>query len=522
MDRRAGHHPILGPGFHGWGAWLFVAGLCLVAGIAGLALTYTDPVKVLVAILGLVAGLIFVRISLDHPLATLSIVVLCQIIVPVYIRLPFGLPPPLLMLALLIAVFAARRMLDPLPSAQGRYERLLATVVILYNVAIMITLPSAHFTTGSLMMMIKTVTIPTGLFLIALSVLRTPRDVLTIFRVVMLGAVLCGLLAIHEYATKQNVVADLLAPEVSIEEDFFLWLLKNSTEVGVFTTGTVYRVYSFFTQPLEYSAFMVMTFPFAALMFATETDGRWRLIYGFSALVIFAGFIVSFSRGPTLALALVILFLGVHERRVRPWIAVGAGCLTIGIIAYWGQIYAMLVDRVTSSQNVTLRFRLWENGIHIFQANPVRGIGYGSYPNYHVESIRENQIGPMYEYTWPHIERVTTVENIFVSLAAEAGIVGLSAFLLVIGAVYFVFRRIYTSDAPELTRHLALASIAGVLGYLLSGMTVANIIGYTISILFFGVLISSMAILSRELPDVGPARDRGLARDREVPAPDDL
>jgi len=41
------------------------------------------------------------------------------------------------------------------------------------------------------------------------------------------------------------------------------------------------------------------------------------------------------------------------------------------------------------------------------------------------------------------------------------------------------------------------------MAYLLSGMTVANSGLYTISILFFGVFMAAIAILSRQLPQSG-------------------
>ena len=186
---------------------------------------------------------------------------------------------------------------------------------------------------------------------------------------------------------------------------------------------------------------------------------------------------------------------------MRPWIIAGTFALAVFLITYWPLIVEKLSTRVTSTENVTLRLSLWENGLKIFLENPLRGIGYGSYPNYHVQSIRENQIGPMYEYTWPHIERVTTVENIFVTLAAETGLMGLSALAFLLGCGFYVFRRIDREFKGDEIRVLALASITGGLCYLLSGMTVSNVTLYTVTCLFFGVFLASLTVLTRQLPD---------------------
>lgn len=497
-------HAILGPGYHGAGAWMWSFVLAFLALLAGAIMTYTNPIYFGIGVAALLALAAFVAASVSYPIPTLCFVIICQVLVPVYIRLPLGLPPPLFMLALYIMVTAIAAMMNPTRNKPGQYEHLLAVVVLIYNVALLVTIPGPDATISSYLMLIKTVIIPSSLFFVFLATIRTAQHVERVFKAVNFAAVSCGLLALHEFATKQNVVARWLAPPVSIEEDFFLWLITEVDNEVSFVTGELYRVYSFFTQPLEYSAFMIMVFPFAALSFATARSWSARISYGLATLIIFMGFIVTFSRGPTLALAIVILFLAVFERRVRPYLLAGVTVLLVGIVAFWPLIVDKLGERVTGSENVTLRFSLWQNGMKIFADNPLTGVGYGSYPNVHVQTIRENQIGPMYEYTWPHIERVTTVENVFVTLAAETGMLGLTAFAVLLASAFFVFRRIFTSAPTERSRILALSACAALLSFLLSGMTVANIIGYTISILFFGVYIASLAVLSRDLPQGGP------------------
>ena len=502
MTMATGNHPVLGPGFRGSRAWFTAVALILLGLLTGLVLTYFNPILFAVGVAALVGLVVFAWCTITFPVWTLAFVVMCQILVPVYIRLPLGVPPPLLMLALFVLIIGIAGMIRPQPKRPGRYESLIATVILIYNVALFSTLPGEYGTTSSYLMLVKTVIIPTTLFFAFLTTMRTEDDIRLVFKFITFAAVASGSLGIHEFILKENVIARFFAPPVTIEEDFFLWLLANAGNDGApYLGGSVYRVYSFFTQPLEYSAFMIMAFPFAALSFVTATTWTTRAIYGAATLIIFVGFMVSFSRGPTVALALVIIFLAVYERRVRVWALAGAGLILAALVVYWPVVVEKLGERVTSSENVTLRIRLWQNGLKIFNENFINGIGYGSYPNYHVESIRVNQIGPMYEYTWPHIERVTTVENIFVTLAAETGLLGLSAFALVLGIGFYVFRLVYKRIHDDKVRLLALSACAACLAYLLSGMTVANIIGYTISILFFGVYIPTIAVLSCKLPE---------------------
>ncbi|RKF14752.1 hypothetical protein D6850_07685 [Roseovarius spongiae] len=500
-----GGNPILGPGFAGLSGWVLAALLLGVSGLLGMALTLVDPVKIGILVVALVGCVFFMRMSLHHPVGTLCAIIFAQVTVPVYIRLPIpglpSLPPPLLLIAGLSGVLLFRQFLHPTRVRTGRYERFLSTALLLYGAALVLTLPgNEHVYGGSVSMLVKTWVIPTFLFFILLSTIRTPGQLERVHTAILIAAVLSGMLGVHEFITRDNFIATALAPRVTIEEDFFLWLLANSDKSPPYIGGAIYRVYSFFTQPLEYSAFMVMAMPYPVLKFVTATTPGQRLIYGVAGLIIMAGFVVSFSRGPTLALVLVLLFLAIHERRVRPWLLVGLGLAVLALIVAWPFIADQLTERVSGSRNVTLRFRLWENGIITFLENPIRGIGYGSYPNYHAQSIHDHQIGPMYEYPWRHIESVTTVENIYVSLAAETGLLGLGAFFLLLGVYAYIFRKVMRLGDPRI-RLLALTSAGATLAFLLSGMTVANIIGYTISILFFGVYIASIGVLSRRLPD---------------------
>ena len=497
-------HPVLGPGFSGLRAWLWVLALCGLGFMAGLLMNYFNPLMFLAALLAALCLAGFVYFSVTYPLAMLCVVIARQILMPVYIRLPGGIPPPLFLLAGLIAVVAAQKMLRPVPAPPGRYEQLIALALIFYNAALLISIPGEHASTASYLMLIKTGIIPTALFFIFVATVRTPQHLSKVFFTIILAGALCGILGLHEFMTGRNVLALFFSPQVTYEEDFFLWMLANPEEAQAYTEGSIYRVFSFFTQPLEYSTFMIMAFPFAFLSFVAAPSLGGKLLFGAVTALIFAGFIVSFSRGPTLALALTVLFMGLFDRRVRVWIWLGAAGLMVGIVAYWPLIVEKIGQRVTGSENITLRFSLWQNGMEIFLQNPLRGIGFGSYPGYHVESIRANQIGPMYEYSWAHIERVTTVENIYISLAAETGLLGLLAFGFLITVTLTMFLRLHRHLSDDVSRRMNLASGTAILAYLLSGMTVANIIGYTISILFLGVYCAALAVLSRNLPQGQP------------------
>jgi len=501
-------HPVLGPGFSGGaGSWLVAFVVFALAAILGLAFTLTDPPKVAGALLLLGFAVYFTWATLKYPVASLALVILAQVLIPVYVRLPIpglpSLPPALVLLLAMVVLSAITRMIKPVPMVPSPQEKMLSIALLIYGLVLLLSIPNTYASFGSYAMFVKTVLVPALLYFTVLAKVRTDAQLNVVFHVLLVAAVACGALAIDEYLTGDNIVATYLAPKVTAEQDYFLWYLVDERKLEILPRATVYRVFSFFTQPLEYAAFMTMVFPFSALSLVMAKSLKSKVIYAVATVIIFVGFAVSFSRGPTLALALVMLVLAIYEKRVRPWILAGTAAILVGLIAVWPILAEKLTNRLTGSKNVTLRFRLWENGLDTFIEHPLRGIGYGSYPNYHVTSIREHMIGPMYEYPWRHIERVTTMENIYVTLAAETGILGLAALALYLTVFFHTFRKVYTNARDDRSKLLALSSMAGVLAFLLSGMTVANNVGYTISTLYFGVFIAAIAILSRALPARG-------------------
>jgi putative inorganic carbon (HCO3(-)) transporter len=281
-----------------------------------------------------------------------------------------------------------------------------------------------------------------------------------------------------------------------MEEDFVVWYLTSGREA----TGddALYRVFSFFTNPLEFGVFMVLVYPFALLRFLTpQTIGK-RLLNGLFLVIILSGLLVSFSRGPTLGLICVTIFLAFPVKQVRYWIAAGSAAITVTLMLAWPWVGQQITERIQGSENVTVRIKLWENALKIMADNPVIGIGYGNYVSRHVETLRTNQIGPLYQFAWDRIEKIGTIESIFLSLAAETGIIGLIAFFSFIIALFVVGRRVLKTSVSQSGRTIVLSCLAAVFGFLVCGITVAHNIQYTPAILFFGLMMSSVVIVARD------------------------
>ena len=153
-----------------------------------------------------------------------------------------------MLLAMMLALAMLARMISPHPVRPARHEKSIATAVLIYAVIMASSIPNEHATSGSYMMLIKTVIIPVMLFFTVLGKVKGSRELLFLYQAILFSAVACGILAIHEYYYGFNAVAKLFALKVNPEDDIFLWYLVEGRANEALPRDFLYRVFSFFTQ----------------------------------------------------------------------------------------------------------------------------------------------------------------------------------------------------------------------------------------------------------------------------------
>jgi O-antigen ligase len=227
----------------------------------------------------------------------------------------------------------------------------------------------------------------------------------------------------------------------------------------------------------EQLAFLYMPWLFSAVI-SKFTVFRWRwrgltvelLLLGWSTGMLF----LTFSRtGMFILILFVILaFLmwpRVKDRKVRKkWITglkratqVGLIVVVMGVIIfaigsqnnYFARMWRyFLPDEETEGTYLYYiafdqRFVYWETAYHIFEANPVLGIGLGNYAFYYNEYLPDRQ------YRNPEIylplvpeegrSQIVTVKNMLLRILTETGILGAAAFIAfviaVIGCVFYSY-----------------------------------------------------------------------------------
>lgn len=209
---------------------------------------------------------------------------------------------------------------------------------------------------------------------------------------------------------------------------------------GDLATGGQIRVVGTFAQPNPFAAYMNLALPLAAALALFARDRRERWVAGAACVILFAAEYLAHSRGALLGLVgalAVIAALGWRRERQ----AIIAACVAIPALALvWvaGLIPARITTAVTNQFHVAgtticgqvdardfstvERIAHWVAGVRMFAAHPILGVGAGNY------SVAYPQFACA---DWP--TPLGHAHNYYINTAAELGVIGLAAFLALVG-----------------------------------------------------------------------------------------
>ena len=259
--------------------------------------------------------------------------------------------------------------------------------------------------------------------------------------------------------------------------------------------GILMRAHGTFGQPNPFAGYLVLFFPIAFALWAFgDLEARLPWIRSFTALamiVLGSALLASLSRGGLLGMAgavLLVLLLGSRVTR-RLTLAGGAAVLSLAIVAGLA-----LPDRVTEpaldtalaavnvrtvastpatpeNWSVLERLSQWHAGLRMFQDNYLTGIGVGNYDAYYPEVAL-----PFWQQPLGH------AHNLYLNIAAETGLLGLGAYLVLALATVYVGRRALRNRHDRAVRALAV----GILG---------SLAAYSIHNIFDMLFVQGMGVL---------------------------
>jgi len=270
--------------------------------------------------------------------------------------------------------------------------------------------------------------------------------------------------------TRRDLALVLAALLVAGISQAILGFVQVVTDQGpaAFQHGLVLRAYGSFDQPNPYAGFLnMMLAPAVALtLFARRPDVRCAS--GVGAAVMLAAIFLSQSRGAFLATVVgMSCLIAVGSRRGRRWTIAG---VFAGMGLAWGSSYGLVpqgpVGRVLSAVglggvsfgNVTdanfsavERAAHWLTGVREFSLHPFLGVGIGNYASAYPALHPRGWYDPL-----------SHAHNYYINIAAEAGIVGLTAYLFVAASAVWYSYVLARRAEQDLCRCAAL----GVLGAL--------------------------------------------------------
>lgn len=211
------------------------------------------------------------------------------------------------------------------------------------------------------------------------------------------------------------------------------------------------RVYGTFGQPNPFAGYINMTLIVALALTLLGGNAKTRILAGVTTAILLGAEIFSQSRGGEIALTvglLLILIVGIPiMRKVAAIGSVGGLFIVAGYLA--GKVPQKLINPIInilglkkisftspSAQDYSTAERLahWYAGVQMFITHPFTGVGIGNYPNAY----------PQY-YITIFVNSLGHAHNYYINTAAETGIIGLSAFLLFLIALFVAGAQAYRS-----------------------------------------------------------------------------
>ncbi len=297
-------------------------------------------------------------------------------------------------------------------------------------------------------------------YFVVINTIRTKKQWMSLVKLMLLSAFLVAL-----YGVYQNF-AGVEGAESWLDEEMF--------------EGIRVRVYSFFNNPNVLGEFLVLTIPLVVAMLWAKMRGAYRSVFCFILLSMAACMIFTWSRGAWLGVFFACaLFLVIMDKR---WVLLGVLALLLLPLLMVLSGNTTILERLLSVGNTqdtstAYRVSIWQASILIIKDFWVSGIGIGS------EAFKS--VYPAYALSGADFALHS--HNLYLQIWVEMGIIGIAALLfMVLAFVKQVFSNaVIGAHKKDSHAKLVIALGAGVLGFLLQGLTDYVWYNYKILMIFW-------------------------------------
>jgi len=315
-----------------------------------------------------------------------------------------------------------------------------------------------------------------------------------VWTLVLVGGIL-GSVSVFQYLTS------------SFTNDF--WGFGTAVVENIVGGTNDYRLSGSLGDPNLFAMVMVVLVPLALERAFTEKKKILKILAIYALIVIVMTIVFTFSRGGFLSLLVVIGFLVLWKKPPLTYLLIG---LVLFILSFsilppsYTQRMATLTDvfsqDTTEMRNeVSFRGRFSEAGVAwiMFRDHPIIGVGPGNYNSEYMNYSRQLGWDPRVEARGAH--------NLYLEVASEQGIVGLTIFLFILYSVFAGLvrssRKFKKLNQPGLA-DMSIALMIGFAGYCTASIFLHNIFPYYLWMLI-GIAFSLEKIADNEIknPQIG-------------------
>lgn len=430
----------------GWRFYLALVAACLVLGVAGgLALAILHPLMLLAMLAALGAGMAMLR-STQMGLFLL-VVVICL--------LPFGAIPfsiglyPTFLDVVLLAVFGvwlARVFTRAQEGSVSSPLDLPIFIFILLALATFIAGTAHSGVTKDTLRHFLEIIIAIALFFVVTNSVRTRRQLRQIVLVIIVSGFAASLIGVILYFLPKPLTVRLLS---------MLRVFHYPSGWGVLrfiedNPSLPMRAISTSVDPNVLGGLLILTVMLTTTQLFAPRPLLRRIWVAPMLAVMVTCLLLTFSRGSFAAIGVALAFLGaIRYRKLLPLVALVVIVILVlpqtrEYIEHF-QAGLLIEDRATA-----MRLGEYKDALTLISRYPWFGVGFGGTPS---------------------IDLYLGVSNVYLLMAEEMGLVGLAAFLLIMGVFFaYAWHAWRRMDRDSETEPLLLGLAVGLLGAMAGGM----------------------------------------------------
>lgn len=276
-------------------------------------------------------------------------------------------------------------------------------------------------------------------FFIVTRILRGTDDFLYLCRMMVSVATAVALIGVLEYIFAIPIPA--------------AWLETAETDIRT-------RAFAVFANPNQLGEYLELMIPLTIGMLYLTTDKKEKLRYGCCVLLMLAAGLFTMSRGAWIAItASLLLFALLEDRRLLVLFLI-AGMIALMLPFVTSRLTFLFSNDYIYSAAKGGRVLRWQTALrYLRQGNPWIGLGFGMYGG---EIANNHPMISDWIYYW--------VDNYYVKLLAENGIIGLLSFWVMQLGLLYTGLRAWARVRNTRYRALTAGMLSGLVGLLVHGM----------------------------------------------------